>query len=90
MLSYLDKIPVCAHYRLDGEITDDFPFPSVLSDAEPVTEYLDGWKTDISGVRKWEDLPDAARKYVEYLEEKLACPIRYVSVGPQRDAIILR
>ena len=90
VLSYLDQIPVCAHYRLDGEIIDDFPFPSDLSDAEPVTECLDGWKTDISHVRKWEDLPDAARKYVEYLEEKLACPIRYVSVGPQRDAIILR
>ena len=90
VLSYLDKIPVCARYRLGGELTDDFPFPSDLADAEPVTEYLDGWKTDVSGVRKWEDLPDAARKYVEYLEEKLECPIRYVSVGPERDAIILR
>ena len=90
VLSYLDKIPVCARYRLNGELTDDFPFPADLADAEPVTEYLDGWKTDISGVRKWEDLPDAARKYVEYLEAQLECPIRYVSVGPERDAIILR
>ncbi|MBR0281904.1 MAG: adenylosuccinate synthase [Oscillibacter sp.] len=90
VLSYMERIPVCAHYRLDGELTDDFPFPAALPDAEPVTEYLDGWKRDISGVRKWEDLPDAARKYVEYLEKNLECPIRYVSVGPERDAIILR
>ena len=77
-------------YDDPGELTDDFPFPAVLPDAEPVTEWLDGWKADISGVRKWEDLPDAARKYVEYLERNLQCPIRYVSVGPERDAIILR
>ena len=90
VLSYMERIPVCAHYRLDGALTDEFPFPAALPDAEPVTEYLDGWKRDISGVRKWEDLPDAARKYVEYLEKNLECPIRYVSVGPERDAIILR
>ena len=90
VLSYMERIPVCAHYRLDGALTDEFPFPAALPDAEPVTEYLDGWKRDISGLRKWEDLPDAARKYVEYLEKNLECPIRYVSVGPERDAIILR
>lgn len=90
ILSYLDKIPVCAYYRLDGVPTEDFPFPAALPDAQPVTEYLDGWGCDISGVRTWGDLPDAARKYVEYLEERLECPIRYVSVGPERDAIILR
>ena len=90
ILSYLDSIPVCAHYRLHGQQTDEFPFPALLPDAEPVTEYLDGWKCDISGVRQWRDLPDAARKYVEYLETRLECPIRYVSVGPERDAIILR
>ena len=90
VLSYLERVPVCARYRLRGELTDDFPFPAVLPEAEPVTEFLDGWQCDISGVRKWEDLPDAARKYVEYLETNLQCPIRYVSVGPERDAIILR
>ena len=90
VLSYLERIPVCARYRLDGAETDDFPFPAALPDAQPVTEYLDGWHCDISGVRKWEDLPAAARAYVEYLEERLGCPIDYVSVGPQRDAIILR
>ncbi len=90
VLSYLERIPVCVRYRLHGTETDDFPFPAALPDAEPVTEYLDGWRRDISGVRKWADLPAAARAYVEYLEERLGCPINYVSVGPQRDAIILR
>ena len=69
---------------------DDFPFPAVLPDAKPVMEYMDGWKCDISGARKWEDLPEAAQKYVEYVEKAIGCPITYVSVGPERDAIILR
>jgi len=55
-----------------------------------VMEYMEGWKCDISGVRKWEDLPEAARNYVQYVEEKIGCPIGYVSVGPERDSIILR
>ena len=90
VLSYMDTIPVCAHYRLDGKITDAFPFPSLLNDAEPVLEYLDGWKCDISGVRTWEDLPVQAQKYVLYLEQAIGCHIGYVSVGPERDSIILR
>ncbi len=90
VLSYMDKIPVCAHYRLDGKITDEFPFPALLNDAEPVVEYLDGWKCDISGVRTWEDLPVQAQKYVLYLEQAIGCHIGYVSVGPERDSIILR
>ena len=90
VLSYMDKIPVCAHYRLDGKITDEFPFPALLNDAEPVVEYLDGWKCDISGVRAWEDLPIQAQKYVLYLEQAIGCHIGYVSVGPERDSIILR
>ena len=90
VLSYMDKIPVCAHYRLDGKITDAFPFPSLLNDAEPVTEYMEGWKCDISGVRTWEDLPVQAQKYVLYLEQAIGCHIGYVSVGPERDSIVLR
>ena len=90
VLSYLDEIPVCTHYRLDGKLTDEFPFPAILDEAEPVIEYLDGWKRDISGVRTWEDLPVQAQKYVEYLEEAIGCHIGYVSVGPERDSIILR
>ena len=90
VMSYMDKIPVCAHYELDGKLTDEFPFPAVLPDAKPVVEYLDGWKCDISGCRKWEELPEAARKYVEYVEEQIGCHITYVSVGPERDSIIIR
>jgi len=90
VLSYLDKIPVCTHYRLDGKLTDEFPFPAILDKAEPVIEYLDGWKCDISGARTWEDLPVQAQKYVEYLEEAIGCHIGYVSVGPERDSIVLR
>ena len=90
VLSYMDKIPVCAHYTLDGKQIDEFPFPAVLPEAKPVVEYLDGWKCDISGVRKWEDLPEAARKYVEYVERQIGCHIGYVSVGPERDSIIIR
>ena len=90
ILSYMDKIPVCTKYIVDGEETDEFPFPCVLDSAKPVIEYMDGWKTDISGVRKWEDLPEAARKYVLFIEEQIGCRIGYVSVGPERDSIIIR
>ena len=90
VLSYMDQIPICAHYELCGEQTDVFPFPALLADAKPVMEYVPGWKCDISGVRKWEDLPQAARDYVELVEKAIGCPIGYVSVGPERDSIILR
>ena len=90
VLSYLDKIPICTHYTIDGQITDEFPFPALLNDAKPVIEYMDGWKCDISGVRNWEDLPEAARRYVEFIEQHIDCHIGYVSVGPERDSIIIR
>lgn len=90
VLSYMDKIPVCVRYTLDGAETDKFPFPSVLPDARPVVEYLDGWGCDISSIRRWEDLPAAARRYVEFIESSVGCRIGYVSVGAERDSIILR
>lgn len=90
VLSYMDKIPVCTKYELNGELTDEFPFPVALNDAKPVIEYFDGWKTDVSGIRKWEDLPEQARKYVEFIEKEIGCFIKYVSVGPERDSIIIR
>ena len=90
VLSYMDQIPVCAHYELDGKVTDEFPFPALLAEAKPVMEYKQGWKCDISGVRTWEDLPQAAKDYVTYVEEQIGCHIGYVSVGPERDSIILR
>ena len=90
VLSYMDQIPVCAHYELDGKVMDEFPFPALLAEAKPVMEYKEGWKCDISGVRTWEDLPQAAKDYVTYVEEQIGCHIGYVSVGPERDSIILR
>ena len=90
VLSYLDKIPVCAHYELDGQQTDEFPFPVCLQDAKPVIEYVDGWKCDISKVRSWDELPENARKYVEYVEQAIGCHIGYVSVGAERDSLIIR
>ncbi len=90
VLSYLDKIPVCVRYLLDGKETDRFPFPVALSDSKPVIEYLDGWGCDISKIRKWEDLPKAAQEYVLYIEKEIGCYIKYVSVGPERDSIIIR
>ncbi len=90
VLSYLDRIPVCARYLLNGLETDEFPFPTLLAEAKPVVEYMEGWKCDISGARHWEELPEAARKYVEYVERQIGCPIGYVSVGPERDSIIIR
>ena len=89
VLGYLKQIPVCTHYELDGNLTGDFPFPSALDRAKPVIEMLEGWDCDISGVRNWMDLPEAARNYVDYVEEQLACPIRCVSVGPDRDAYVI-
>ena len=90
VLSYLDKIPVCVRYEKDGQQRSDFPFPTELEDCCPVTEYMQGWKCDISGVRRWEDLPQAAKDYVLRIEEAIGCHIGYVSVGPERDSIILR
>ena len=89
VLGYLKQIPVCTHYELDGKRTGEFPFPSALDRAKPVIEMLEGWNCDISGVRNWTDLPEAARNYVDYVEEQLACPIRCVSVGPDRDAYVI-
>ena len=90
VLSYMDEIPVCEKYRVGGEETEEFPLPMFLDEAEPVFRTMPGWKTDISGIRRFEDLPGAAQNYVLYLEEKIGVPIRYVSVGPERDSIILR
>ena len=90
VLSYMDRIPVCTRYIVDGEETDSFPFPAVLKKAEAKIEYMQGWKEDISGVRRWEDLPGEAKEYIKYIEEAVGCPITYISVGPERDSIIIR
>ena len=90
VLSYMDQIPVCTKYLVDGKETDQFPFPLALDHAEPVIEYFPGWKHDISNVRTWEGLPKEARDYVTFVEKAIGCPITYVSVGPERDSIIIR
>ena len=90
VLSYMDRIPVCTHYLLDGKKIDRFPFPVALKSAKPVIEYLDGWHCDISGVRSWEELPVKAQNYVTFIEERIGCPIQYISVGPERESIIIR
>lgn len=90
VLSYMDKIPVCTKYVVNGAETDAFPFPAALETAKPVTEYLDGWGCDISGARTWEELPKQAQAYVEYIEKAIGCHIGYVSVGAERDAYIKR
>ena len=90
VLKYLKEIPVCTQYEVDGRRTDRFPFPFSLGRSKPVFESFEGWNCDISRVRRWADLPAAAQRYVELIETRVGCPIRYVSVGPERDAIILR
>ena len=88
VLSYLDRIPVCTAYDVNGTITHEFPFGDYLNEAKPVIEYVPGWHCDISSCRKKEDLPKEALDYVAYLEKAVGCKIRYVSVGPDRDAYI--
>ena len=90
VLSYMEKIPVCTAYEIDGERTEEFLFPVLLDRANPIVEYVDGWHCDISGARIWADLPEAARNYVERIERAVGCPIRYVSVGAEREACIRR
>ena len=90
VLSYMQKLPVVTAYELDGKLTQSFPFPSALSAAKPHVEYLDGWDCDISAVRTWDELPENAKRYVEYIEKAVGCKIKYVSVGAERDACIVR
>ena len=88
VLSYLDRIPICVAYDVDGTIVKEFPFGEKLNRAKPVIEYMDGWKCDISRCRKESDLPEAARAYVQYLQCAVGCKIRYVSVGADRDEYV--
>jgi adenylosuccinate synthase len=90
VLGYLDEIPVCVAYDIDGEITTEFPTTCELEKAKPVIEKLPGWKCDIRGIKKYEDLPENCRKYIEFVEEKIGYPITMVSNGPGRHDIIFR
>ncbi|MBP3876979.1 MAG: adenylosuccinate synthase [Lachnospiraceae bacterium] len=90
VLGYLDEIPVCVAYEIDGKQTTDFPTTVDLCRAKPVWKTLPGWKCDISGIRNYEELPEACRNYVEFIEEQIGFPITMVSNGPGRDDIIYR
>jgi adenylosuccinate synthase len=88
VMSYMDRIPVCENYEIAGGVTDEFPVGEALAGAKPVITYRRGWKSDISGCRKRDELPDAALDYIAYIEEAVRCPVRYVSVGAERGACI--
>ena len=90
VLGYLDEIPVCVGYEVDGEVTEEFPVTWKLEKAKPVLEKLPGWKCDIRGIKKYEDLPENCRKYVEFVEQHIGYPITMISNGPGRDDIIYR
>lgn len=89
-LSYLDEIPVCVGYEIDGKVTWDFPTTPSLNKAKPVLEVLPGWKSDVRGITKYEDLPENCRRYVEFIEAQLEVPVTMVSNGPGRDELIRR
>ncbi len=90
VLGYLDEIPVCVGYEIDGVVTTDFPATAELKKAKPVLEVLPGWKTDIRGISKYEDLPENCRNYIEFVEKQIGFPITMVSNGPGRKDIIYR
>ena len=90
VLGYLDEIKVCVGYEIDGKVTKDFPTTVELAKAKPVYETLPGWKSEIHGIKKYEDLPENCRKYVEFIEKELEVPVKMVSNGPGRHEIIYR
>lgn len=90
VLGYLDKLPVCVGYEIDGKVTKEFPTTAELAKAKPVYEILDGWKSDIRGIKKYEELPENCRKYIEFIEKEIGVKITMVSNGPKREDIIYR
>lgn len=90
VLGYLDEIPVCVAYDIDGRITTDFPTTRELEKAKPVIETLPGWKCDIMGIKTYEELPENCRRYIEFIEERIGFPITMISNGPKRSDIIYR
>ena len=90
VLGYLDELPVCVGYEIDGKVTKDFPTTASLKKAKPVYEVLPGWKTDIRGITEYDKLPENCRKYIEFIEKELGVPVKLVSNGPGRHEIIHR
>lgn len=90
VLGYLEEIPVCVGYEIDGKVTTDFPVTHLLDKAKPVLKVLPGWNCDIRGIRSYEELPENCRKYIEFIEEQIEYPITMISNGPGREDIIYR
>ena len=90
VLGYLDTLPVCVGYEIDGVVTKDFPTTVKLAKAKPVYEYLPGWKQEIRGIKSYEELPENCRRYIEFIEKELEVPVKLVSNGPGRNDIIRR
>ena len=90
VLGYLDELPICVGYEIDGKVTRDFPVTAELKKAKPVYEKLPGWKCEIKGIRKYEELPKNCRKYIEFIEKELGVPVTMVSNGPGREDIIYK
>lgn len=90
VLGYLGELPICVGYEIDGKITRDFPVTAELKKAKPVYEKLPGWKCEIKGIRKYEELPENCRKYIEFIEKELGVPVTMVSNGPGREDIIYK
>jgi adenylosuccinate synthase len=90
VLAYRDRIPVCTAYRVGGKTTTVFPVSRLLDSAEPVYEELPGWKTDITAARSFDELPQGAKDYVRFIEERIGAPVRWISNGPHRDQFIRR
>jgi len=90
VLGYLDRIPVCVKYKTNGEITNDFPQTYLLNKSQPIYEYLNGWNCDISGCSHYNELPEAAKNYIRFIEAQIGVPVTIISVGPKRSQTIFR
>ena len=90
VLGYMDELPICTGYEIDGKITKEFPNTTLLERAKPVYETMPGWKTDIRGITKYEELPKECRDYVERIEKEIGVKITMVSNGPAREELIFR
>lgn len=90
VLGYLDEIPVCTAYEIDGKVIANFPVTTLLNKAKPIYTTLQGWKCDISNIRKYENLPENVKKYIEFIESEVGYPVKFISNGPKREDIIVR
>ena len=90
VLGYLEELPICVGYEIDGKVTKDFPTTRDLEKAKPVYKKLPGWKSEIRGIKDYQDLPQECKDYIDTIEQEIGVPITMVSNGPGRDEIIRR